>query len=127
MVRRYKNKLFDAMAKIVIDKCNIFKQRCQLILHDGEVECEFCNGHGGKFAAMCGKSKYYEVRECRMCLGEGKVDWISSINKVPKAIHTKIIKVGMKCPSGRGYKCKSMKRLWKQRVMKDDIRMWQNY
>lgn len=115
------------MAKTVIDKCNIFKQRCQLVLHDGEHECEYCHGHGGSFSASHAKERCWSIRECVMCLGEGKVDWISSINKIPKSIHSKIIQVGMKCPSSRGHKCKVMKRLWKQRIMKEDIRLWQDY
>jgi hypothetical protein len=115
------------MAKIVIDKCNIFKQRCQLVLHDGEHECEYCQGHGGFFISSHAKDRHWSVRECIMCLGEGKVDWISATNKVAKAIHAKVIQVGMKCPSSRGHKCKVMKRLWKQKKMKYEISMWQEY
>ena len=115
------------MANTIINKCNIFKQICQLILYDGEKECPYCNGYGGFFISAHPKDRYFKIMECKMCLGEGKLDWISFINKRSKAIHAKIIKVNMKCPSSRGHKCKTMKRLWKQKKMKDSVRICQGY
>ena len=115
------------MAKKVIDKCNIFKQQCKTVLNEGEEICPSCHGHGGFFISIHPKDRAYKIRECIICLGEGKIDWITATNKMPKAIHSKIKFVGMRCPRHRGSKCKSMKRLWKQKNMKDEIRMWQEY
>jgi len=114
------------MAKEIIDKCNIYKQECKTVLNDGEEICPKCYGHGGFFASAHPKDRYWEVRGCMICLGEGKIDWITSVTKRPQAI-MKLKQVKMRCPRHRGSKCKSMKRLWKQKRMKDEIRMWQEY
>jgi len=105
------------MANIKIYKCNIYKQQCQLILHNGESECKHCNGHGGFFSSAHPKDRYYKIRGCMVCNGEGKLDWITNVIKIPKSI-PELKAVNMKCPSSRGHKCKIMKRLWKQEHMK---------
>lgn len=102
----------------IIDKCNIFKQRCQTTLLENERECFKCHGHGGYFLKSSPKSKTYVVAECIYCVGTGKVDWIQFIQKRPLAFHRRVIDINMKCPTGKGYKCKSMKRLWKQAEMR---------
>ncbi len=109
----------------VIDKCNIYKQECQIVLKNGERICKNCYGHGGFFVSARPKSRSYQIRGCMICKGEGKLDWISIVKKNPEI--PKMKHVPMRCPKHRGSKCKSMKRLWKQKNMKDDIRMWQEY
>ena len=100
-----------------IEVCNLWHQKCCIEVKKGEENiCPNCQGHGGFLIGASFRSGTYRLQECILCLGEGKIDWITSINKRRKAIHAKIKHAKIKCPSNKG--CKRIKRMWRQRKEK---------
>ncbi len=113
-----------------IEVCNIWKSECNVKLKDGEELCPFCKGQGGKFANASFKQRYFSIRECLLCHGEGKVDWIQATTQkvellspkgYPRARPSKDIK--MRC-IGQQHCKKTLLRLWKRRDDRDIGPCW---
>lgn len=100
-----------------IEICNIWKCQCYMHLKHDDQLCPMCNGRGGVFLNAAFKQRKFTVMSCKLCLGEGKVDWIRAINRqfpvnpngYPYAIKTKDIKI--RCIGPKHCK-KKLKRLW---------------
>jgi hypothetical protein len=100
-----------------IEVCNVWKCQCYVDLKGGHQLCPMCNGHGAKFLNASFKQRHFTVIWCKLCIGEGKVDWIRAINKQfpinpsgdPYRIITKDIK--MRCTGPKHCK-KQLKRIW---------------
>jgi DnaJ-class molecular chaperone len=104
-----------------IEICNIWKCHCNVKVKDDEQLCPECKGQGASFLNASFKQRNFSVVWCSLCLGEGKVDWITAINKqrpnstkgypiiVPK---TKEIK--MRC-TGPLHCKKQLKRFWSEK------------
>ena len=101
----------------IIEVCNIWKCQCDVKLRHDEQLCPMCNGQGARFLNASFKQKYLTIMWCKLCIGEGKIDWIRAINQqFPTSpdgytlpINTRDIK--MKCIGPEHCK-KKLKRLW---------------
>ena len=104
-----------------IEVCNIWYQKCCIeVKKDEDVVCPKCKGHGGFLTGAHFRNGNYSVNQCLVCMGEGKVDWISAITGksyklTPMDKYTKMnVKYAkIKCPTDKGFK--RIKRMWKQR------------
>lgn len=98
-------------------QCNIWKQQCKIPISGREKLCSACHGRGCTFLNASFKSRKFEVRQCHMCKGEGKVDWITAITKKPqlelngRLFQRDIKEIHMKC-SGPTRCKKKLKRIW---------------
>jgi len=52
---------------------NIWKDEYNITVKAGEVICPKCKGSG------IAKMKIHQVFSCKLCFGQGKVDWIKGI------------------------------------------------
>ena len=110
----------------VIEVCNIWKQQCNVKLRNGEKLCPDCKGKAATFLNASFKQRHFTVRRCPLCIGEGKIDWITAItgqaakdsNRPTYASLTDRVKdIKMRCTGPLNCK-KKLKRLWYKRDVK---------
>jgi DnaJ-class molecular chaperone len=115
-----------------IEVCNVWKCECSVNIKTSEKLCPFCKGQGGKFVNASFKQKYFTVRQCILCRGEGKVDWIKAITKKmepylsPAGYHAtlKAKEIKMKCTGPQNCK-KRLLRIWRQREDKNIVKFFE--
>ena len=56
--------------------CNIWKQKCKLIIPKGYEICPVCKGLGCSLRNPRFKQRAVEAVQCHFCDGEGIVDWV---------------------------------------------------
>ena len=99
--------------------CNIWKCECYVTLKSDQNLCPKCKGQGAVFINVSFKQRHFSVQRCPLCLGEGKVDWITTINKqFPISndgypLKFKVKQIKMRCIGPKHCK-KKLKRLWMQ-------------
>jgi DnaJ-class molecular chaperone len=100
-----------------IEICNIWKSQCYVSLKHDEELCPLCKGQGALFLNASFKRKIFTVRSCRLCMGEGKIGWITRITKkLPLSdkglpIIAKLKDIKIRCTGPQRCK-KTLKRLW---------------
>ncbi len=100
------------------EMCNIWTHQCKPCLIKDEKWCPICNGLGASFINISFKLKSVHIRQCYLCKGEGKVDWITAVTKkitetIVRTIDTQK-HVNLNCAGH--LKCKKkLKRLWQNK------------
>lgn len=127
MLITYNKPLTKEYQKINMEKvecCNFWKRHCYVKLNTTEEICPACHGHGAFFVSAHFKVGIFEIWQCNLCKGEGKVDWITHVTKrsrISYPVFGKSKEIPIKCNRIRG--CKRVRRLYieHQRAKKQGI------
>lgn len=101
-----------------LPRCNLVHKTCKIKLNDDEHLCPECHGRGCFFLDPHYKDKYVTAWTCFLCLGDGKVDWITWINRRQQMPTNRSLSIPFKCP--RNKQCRVIKRAIKRETYKNE-------